>query len=228
MTKVKSNMAVTLSPSWRLTAKCGDPNTSWPTSIKNEAERTRQADCQDSSASELPKQTRRKQKGTGKHVFQALLSFLLCFICVPWLFWHPSLTSFPPQTVVINLKKASPNQHWRTWHIISIQFCSIFSTWHDWSGGWNVWQRGWEEHDWRRERETTLWTGQKLSTPCTTGLQSKAVWFMAYGLPHFRETVQFPHEDTADVVASSNASSCCQSPEPKIPQIFPWSLRDTF
>lgn len=71
--------------------------------------------------------------------------------------------------------------------------------------------------------ERPHWGAVKLSTSRTTGLWSKAAWFMAYGLPHWGETVQFPYEDTADVVASGHASSCSVKVlHQKYPGYFLW------
>lgn len=71
--------------------------------------------------------------------------------------------------------------------------------------------------------ERPHWGAVKLSAPGTTGLWSKAAWFMAYGLPHWGETVQFPYGDTADVAASGHASSCSVTvAHQKYPSNFLW------
>lgn len=62
----------------------------------------------------------------------------------------------------------------------SILFCSIFTTLHDRSGGWNVWQWGWEEHEWRRE--TTLRSGQNCQPLGPQGSRARQCdsWPMGY------------------------------------------------
>lgn len=190
-------MVVRLSPSWWLTANCSDPNTSYPLVQRREQ---RGPERQTSSISELQKQTHRfKQKCTGIHIFQALLSLPLCFLF--------SLV------LPLSLHKLwsliwKGLRMWKT-HNTQLLFYSVLFYFPDltWPVRWlecvamgmgGAWV---EERDHIEERS-------KLSSPGTTGLRSKAAWFMAYGLPHWGETVQFLHEDTADVVANSHASSC--------------------
>lgn len=139
--------------------------------------------------------------------------FCLCmlYFLLVLFFWHPSFTSFPPQTLVINLKRPWDVKHRPTTSTggHKIHFYSVLFYFHDLT--WPIW---WLEcvamgmgGAWVEERDH-IEERSKLSTPGTTRLWSKTVWFMAYGLPHWGETVQFPHEDTADEVASSHASSC--------------------
>lgn len=206
----------------------------WPTSMEERPERTRQADCQTSSMSELPKQTRYKQ---GYPFFpQVLLSL------PPWLslwslispkccfFWAVIVSSKLKSLIrkatgcKRSLKKKEKEN--RKVYYTQLLFYSIFLTLCDRSGGWNVWWWGWEEREESRKKPHR--GAVKLSTPGTTRLWSKAAWFMVYGLPHWGETVQFPSEDTADVFANGHASSCSVTVRTKnIPTIsFKWKFSE--
>lgn len=152
------------------------------------------------------------------------LYFSQMFFVIHQSFFHSTNCSINSRRFRIGIRKWGPaNHHWEdTLHITSILFCSIFLALRDRSSGWNVWWWRWEEHEERRG-ERPHRGAVKLSTSRTTGLWSKAAWFMGYGLPHWEETIQFPYEDTAVVAARTHASSCSVTVlHQKYPGYFLW------
>ena len=230
-------MAARLSPSQWLTASCSDPNTSDPPVWRRDqrgpdrqtARLAPYLSCQNRQAANRKEQENTPFKpfclsihalfpSDGFGIRQSPLSLhkLWSLICKGLGMWGSDW--------------GITNQHWKRYIIhnfYSIAFYSILFSW-PYVTGPLVGMCGDGNGRSVSGGERPHWGAVKPSTPGTTGLRSKAAWFMAYGLPHWGETVQFPHEDTADVVASGHASSCSVSTE-NIPDIsFEWKFSDSF
>lgn len=144
-------------------------------------------------------------------------------------FCHPSvmlpfhkLCSINSRRFRVGIKKRVPaNQHWETLYT-QLQFYFVLFSW-PYVTGPVVGMCGDGDGRSMRRGERPHWGAVKLSTSRTTGLWSKAAWFMGYGLPHWEETIQFPYEDTAVVAARTHASSCSVTVvHQKYPHYFLW------